>query len=182
MNKRIKLKKELLVKSCDDNCANYRFIKSARLVTNNCCSGCKHREEAHKLCEENEKFIEKLKGINVYRMDDYEWWASKWDKEATNEYFNCEYGNDNEVDGIEECNLFNEGLWVETKDKKDIEELGDSDEQTSYVMINGHRKRKLRPGDLMRRQDGVYKFISFADAIVSNGDFEKPFMIATTEW
>ncbi len=43
MNKRIKLKKCLLHKKCDNKCVNYRIIQGERLITNNICQSCKFR-------------------------------------------------------------------------------------------------------------------------------------------
>lgn len=41
MNKRIKLKKGILHKKCDESCINYFVIKENQLITNNICIGCK---------------------------------------------------------------------------------------------------------------------------------------------
>lgn len=120
--------------------------------------------------------------IKVYKMDDYEWWASKLDKDETNDFFNEEYGNDNDVDEVRECDLDNEGMWYSTDDPKDIEALGDSDEIISIEKVDGMTRRKTAFGDLMRRNGQVYKFMSFRDVLKMHGDFKEPFMIASTEW
>lgn len=44
MNKRIKLKKGILHKRCDDNCYNYRMIVDAMFITNNSCSNWSYCE------------------------------------------------------------------------------------------------------------------------------------------
>lgn len=56
MNKRIKLKKGILHKKCDNKCSMYRVIEREKFTTNNGCIGCKHKAIAEKMCEENEKF------------------------------------------------------------------------------------------------------------------------------
>lgn len=43
MNKRIKIKKGLLHKKCDNKCINYRIIQNEKLITNNICQSCKLR-------------------------------------------------------------------------------------------------------------------------------------------
>ncbi|HGM3198305.1 TPA: hypothetical protein ACKOIF_003731 [Clostridioides difficile] len=55
MNKRIKLKKGLIHKKCDERCANYDFVISNSLITCNVCIGCKYKENMDKVCEENYK-------------------------------------------------------------------------------------------------------------------------------
>lgn len=44
MNKRIKLKKGILHKKCDEKCVNYRIIREEKLFTNNICESCKHKD------------------------------------------------------------------------------------------------------------------------------------------
>lgn len=123
-----------------------------------------------------------MENVKVYRMDDYEWWASKWNKEETNNFFNEEYGTENEIEDVEEYDLDKKGMWYTTNNPKDIEELGDSDEIISIEKVNGMIRRKAEFGDLMRRDGEVFKYMSFRDVLRLNGDFENPFMIASTEW
>lgn len=129
--------------------------------------------------EINVKWVENVK---VYRMDDCEWWASKWNEEETNKFFNEEYGTENEIEDVKECNMDKDGMWYTTNNPKDIEELGDNDEIMSIEKVNGMKKRKVAFGNLMRRDGEVFKYMSFRDVLKLNGDFENPFMIATTEW
>ncbi|MDB3560287.1 hypothetical protein C4233_06850 [Clostridioides difficile] len=44
MNKRIKMKKGLIHKKCDERCVNYDFVISNNLITCNVCIGCKYKE------------------------------------------------------------------------------------------------------------------------------------------
>lgn len=53
MNKRIKLKKGILHKKCDDKCVNHRIIVEKKLVTSNICVGCKYRQVIHNICRKN---------------------------------------------------------------------------------------------------------------------------------
>ncbi|ACH91356.1 TPA: hypothetical protein KR283_003781 [Clostridioides difficile] len=55
MNKRIKMKKRLIHKKCDERCVNYDFVISNNLITCNVCIGCKYKENMDKVCEENYK-------------------------------------------------------------------------------------------------------------------------------
>lgn len=119
--------------------------------------------------------------IKVYKMNEYEWLASKWSIEKTNEWYENHF-DDNPIEDVKECNLDTEGMWYLTTDKKDIERLGGSDELFSYEIINGNHKRKTQFGDLIRRDGEIYKFISYRDAIQYDLDFKEPYCIASTEW
>lgn len=44
MNKRIKLKKGILHKRCDEKCINYQIIREKKLLTNNICESCKYKD------------------------------------------------------------------------------------------------------------------------------------------
>ena len=55
MNKRIKMKKRLIHKKCDERWVNYGFVISNNLITCNVCIGCKYKENMDKVCEENYK-------------------------------------------------------------------------------------------------------------------------------
>lgn len=123
--------------------------------------------------------------IRVYKMNDYEWWASELDKKETNEFYKKELGltnEDNPLEDIKECNIDKEGMWWETTDEKDLERLGDADEIIGIEKINGMIRKKVRFGDLMRRQEGIFKFISFREAIKICGEYKEPYEIASTEW
>lgn len=129
--------------------------------------------------------VEQLNEIKVFRMNDYEWWASKWDKEATNEWYKKEYGleeEENPLEEVKECDLDQEGVWWLTEDKEDIEKLGDSDEIIGIEIIKGMHKRKVQFGDLQRRHGEVYKYVSFKEAIKKDLDFEEPYCIAGIDW
>lgn len=123
-----------------------------------------------------------MENIKVYRMDDCEWWASKWDKERTNDFFNEEYGTDNELEDIKECDIDKEGMWCETADTKDTERLGEYEELISTEKVNGMTRRKISFGDLIRKDELVFKYIPFREVLKIQGDFQEPYMIATTEW
>jgi len=121
-----------------------------------------------------------MSDVKVYKMNDYEWWASKWDKERTNEFYLKEYELDEEenpVEEIEEYDLDKEGMWWDTIDKQDREKLGDADE-----LIEKMDDGSIKFGSLMRRGIEVFKFISLREALERHGDFEEPFCLASTEW
>lgn len=129
----------------------------------------------------------KVNDVKVFKMDDYEWWASKWDKGNTHDYYLKEYGLDKEdapIEDIQECNLDTEGMWWTTEDPADIERLGDADEIINYETINGRKVRKTKFGNLTRMfgNGEVHKFISLREALRRHGDFEEPFCLASTEW
>lgn len=123
-----------------------------------------------------------MSNIKVFKMNDYEWWASKWNKEETNEFYKKEIGEENSLEEIRECDLDKEGMWWNTGDKEDIEKLGDNDEIISVEVVDGITKRKTKFGDLQRQYSEIYKFIPLREALVKHGDFTEPFCIAGTEW
>ena len=53
VNKRIKLKKGILQKKCDDRCVCYRTIVNEKFCTNNICIGCIHKTIADELITNN---------------------------------------------------------------------------------------------------------------------------------
>ncbi len=55
MNKRTKIKKNIIQKRCDMGCPIHNVIKSKRLITCNACIDCKYRDIAEHICEENRK-------------------------------------------------------------------------------------------------------------------------------
>jgi hypothetical protein len=112
--------------------------------------------------------------VKVFKMNDYSWFASKFDMEKTNEYYNQEI-DDNDIEDVEECDLDKDGMWWETTDKADIEKLGEADELVDDI-------GKTSVGDLMRRDSQVYKFTSFRKVLEESNDFTEPYEIATTEW
>lgn len=123
--------------------------------------------------------------IKVYKMNDYEWWASMLDKRATLDFYLKETGLDDEenpIEDIRECDIDKEGMWWETEREEDIKRLGGNHEIVSYKTINGRKVRKPRPGNLMRLGGEVFKFISFREAIQKNGEYREPYLIASTEW
>lgn len=129
--------------------------------------------------------VEKVVDVKVFRMDDYEWWATKWDLERTHEYYIKEYGLDSEdclIEDVRECDIDKEGMWWETEDEEDLKMIGDSDEIIGFEVVNGQTKAKVEFGNLMRRSGEVYKFISLREALKEHGDFTEPFCIASTEW
>lgn len=126
-----------------------------------------------------------LEKIKVYKMNDYEWWASKWSIEKTNEYYKKEYGlteEENPTEEIEECDLDKEGMWWEIDaTEEEIKALGDKEE---LIMIDMTSKRKrIAPGSLKRCGSDVYRYITLGEAITKeNIYFVEPYCIATTEW
>lgn len=55
-----------------------------------------------------------MKDIKVYKMNDYEYWVSKWDVKATNEWYLKEHEleeQENPLEDIRECDLDTERMW-----------------------------------------------------------------------
>lgn len=53
MNKRIKIKKRILKKECGKSCVIFNVIVGEKLVTNNACIGCKHKQVTDEICKKN---------------------------------------------------------------------------------------------------------------------------------
>lgn len=183
MNKRIKFKKGILKNKCDGNCYNYELLTKEHLISNNMCIGCKHKEKSNLICENNLKMYENTKGITVYKINEYEWWASKWGIKETNEYYKKEYNlneDENPTEKIITCNLDKNGLWVETTDEKDLGKLGKLDELISCKRYpNGKVKRNVKVGDLMRSGGKVKKYITFREALLLSIDFNEPYCLCS---
>lgn len=174
MNKRLKLKRGILHKKCDESCAIYRIIIKNKFITNNSCIGCRLREKTDFICDENFQLIEKTRGIKVFQMNEYEWWVIRGYAEELNDWYNSHIA-DNDIEDVRLCDLDKEGMWYQTNDKKDIEELGDSDE---LYVLSGHTSF----GDLMRKDGEIYKYISFREAVAKDLNFKEPYCIASTEY
>lgn len=121
--------------------------------------------------------------MKVYQMNDYEFWVSPWDKRRTLDYY-LEYmeidEKDNPIESIRECDIDKEGVWFEIEDKADIERLGESDEILHYKKTNQGLIIKPEFGDLMKKNDVMYKYISFREAIEKIGEYNEPYCIVST--
>lgn len=120
--------------------------------------------------------------IKVYKMNDYEWWASKLSIEETEKFIREEIGGKNDIEDIEECDIDKEGMWWPTEDPADLELLGVSDELISIERIDGQTRIKVSFGNLMRGDGKVYKYISLREAIERSGEYTEPFCIASIDW
>ncbi|MBB6625240.1 hypothetical protein H7E67_17630 [Clostridium gasigenes] len=136
-----------------------------------------------------------MNNIKVYKMNDYSFVASKWSIEETNKWYENLF-DDNNIEDIEELNIKETGMWLETNNIEHLDRLGDSDEITSMKTVNGNSvgctqfgdlctqfgDLCTQFGDLMRRSGGIYILTSYEDVLLMEGDFEEPYEIATTEW
>ena len=126
-----------------------------------------------------------MSDIKVYKMNDYEWWASKLSIQETLDFYLKETGLDEEenpLEDIKELDIDKEGMWWQTDAEEDLERLGEHDELVNYETVRGRRIRKPKPGNLMRSGGEVFIFISYREAIQRNGEYKEPYMIASTEW
>lgn len=105
------------------------------------------------------------RALAVYKMNDYEWYITPWNLEDTLKWYNEEFEDDLTKEDIEEANLDTEGMWWETTDKKDLDELGDSDEIIGIEKTIKGTRRKVRFGNLMRKEG-----------------LKEPEVIASTDW
>lgn len=123
--------------------------------------------------------------LSVYKMNDYEWYITPWNLKDTLDWYNKEFEEELTESDIEECDIDKEGTWWETNDKKDIEELGDSDELIHIEKTEKGTKRSVQFGDLLRHSGMICKYTSFRDVIkdnYSNEELKEPDVIASTDW
>lgn len=117
--------------------------------------------------------MNKEKEMKVYFDGDSEWYASPWKLERTRQWLMKKYFLDNDFE-LEECDLDGDCMWYETTDKKDIEELGGSDEQC-----------KGGVGDLRRGIEDksiVEKLMTFREVLKLQGYSQEPYVIASTNY
>lgn len=121
-----------------------------------------------------------MKDIKVFKLNEYEWWATKGDLEDLINWYRENIDNSETFEEMlneaEECDLDKDGMWWETTNKKDLEQLGDSDELIS-------RDKVLEFGSLKRfGYNTICKYIPFREAIQYDLDFTEPYCIASTEY
>lgn len=112
-------------------------------------------------------------GMKVYFDGDSEWYASPWDLDKTRKWIIKNYQLDNDYE-IEECDLDNDYMWYETTNKKDIEELGDCEEQCKGGIGD------LRKG--IEDKNIVEKMMTFREVLKKQGQSKEPYIIATTNY
>lgn len=130
-----------------------------------------------------------MNSVKVYKMNDYEWWASKLCPRETRDIYLEEYDldkDDNPLEDIRECNIDEEGMWWRTTDENDLKAIGDLHEIVNYENVMGNAERKPKFGNLSRIDGEIFIYIPFRNAIQRHradaGSYEGPYMIASTEY
>jgi hypothetical protein len=123
-----------------------------------------------------------MSDIKVYKMNDYEWWASNLSAEETNAFYKQEIGEENDLEDIEECDIDKDGMWwTLDQESKEYEEI-----QIEFIRTNGENIKMLKQdrsfGDLTKSGCDILKYIPLREAIERIGEYTKPFCIASTEW
>ena len=126
-------------------------------------------------------------GVNitakVYRMNDYEWWASNLTPEETLEHYMLETGIEPEdtypVEEITECNLDKDGMFIPLEDSEKIAELEKSGLSEQIVKV-GHG---YGFGTIKKFNCEWFIKVPFRKALEYNkfSVDDKPFCIASTE-
>jgi len=118
-----------------------------------------------------------MEDIKVFRLNDYEWWATKGNLDDLINWYRENIDNsetyEEMLDEARECNLDTEGVWWETTNENDIKLLGENDEVRT--------KNPFAFGSIKRIYGGICKYISFREAIKLDLDFTEPYCIASTE-
>lgn len=112
-----------------------------------------------------------MNDIKVFKMNDYEWWASRLSLEDTNDWYNKNVA-ENDIEEVKICDLDSTHMWYPTTDKDDIETIRENDSVGTGDDI----------GDLKRDNNEIYKLISLRTAIQFDLDFKEPYCIASTEY
>lgn len=117
--------------------------------------------------------------VKVYKMNDYEWWASKLSPEETEAFYNRETGEVNDFDEIRECDIDSEGLWWTF-------EPGTKEHEEALIKLNGldrwQQGVNRTSGDLINKGGDIQEWISFREAIERSGEYTEPYCIASTEY
>ena len=110
--------------------------------------------------------------IRVYRMNEYDCVASKWNIKKTNDWYSKLY-DDNEIEDVTEVDLDNEGLWEEIEDTEDIRRKA----KDLHSMI-----RNPKPGDLGLFYGIACRYVTFREAVQHDLNFAEPYIICSTEY
>jgi lysyl-tRNA synthetase class II len=120
-----------------------------------------------------------MRNIKVYKMNDYEWWASDLSAEETNELYKQEIGEENDLEDIEECDIDKEGLrWNLESGTKEHEEAV---RKLNGLVCTGNAGNNAF-GDIVNNGGNISIYISLREAIEKSGEYKEPFCIASTEW
>lgn len=110
--------------------------------------------------------------IKVYMMNDYDCVASRLNKKETNDWYNKEYGCENELDEVEELDIDNNYMDYEVEQEeaegKELLPLREAKNGT-YHLYDGI----------------VVKHITYREASereCKRGEYKEPYIIASTEW
>lgn len=115
------------------------------------------------------------KNIFIYKMNDYEIFASTWSIEKTNNWYIENYGENDLLD-VEICDIYNDGSWLETKEIEDIKKLKDYNE-----IVDGQCSKKPKFGDLREINGTTHKYVSFKEVIDSLDNINEPECIAIAD-
>lgn len=102
---------------------------------------------------------------NVYKMNDYEWYASRLSIEETNEKYKELTGvseEENPTEDIEVCDLDNECVWVEVTGF-------DSTEDVSFYWPK-LRRDKPKVGEYRKDSAGLFKYMTYRQAVEATRD------------
>lgn len=114
---------------------------------------------------------ETMRDIKVYRMNDCDCVASNLNKEETNDWYNKEYGCENELDEVEELDVNNNFMNYEVESEEA--------EGKEFLPLN-----EARNGTYHLHYGSVVKHITFREALERDcihGEYKEPYIIASTE-
>ena len=112
--------------------------------------------------------------MKVFKMNEYDWVAAKGIDEAQESYLkDTGVGEEeNPFDEITECDIDNEGVWVEVNDDKELAKLFNNPKGT-FQDDGGLGSYKIIGGDWFRK-------VPFRDVLPT--EEQAPFVIASTEY
>ena len=132
----------------------------------------------------NEKVDNSRMRLNVFRMNDIEWWCTHMDLKEFYTWYLKEHGldpEDNPLDEVSECDLDKQGMWWIYEDSINQKRLAKAYEKQGDIEKH-HKGYKTCIGQVRDCYNGKYaEMIPFRKAIDLYGLYTGPFCIAATE-
>ncbi len=115
----------------------------------------------------------------VYRMNEFDWVVAKSMDEAI-EYYEGLTGEKTSEEEIEECDLENDGQYIDFDDEQRIEELETQGVKEVIIPVDG-KPHKHGFGSLLKRDRDWHIRVPFKDVLPTDEN-EAPYITASTEW
>lgn len=147
------------------------------------CESCGHvltKEDTEIILQKAYELYSHNNKAKVYKMNDFEWWASNLSKEETLQFY-LKYTGVSEdetypVEDITECDLDTEGQYIQFEDKEKIKEF----ESTGLTELKIQENNGF--GSILKTSGEYYIKVPFREAIKGFKETDEPYCTASTEW